>query len=234
MRIVLLDASGNICRLWKQELRRLKKEVVDAMRWGDEKLEVSVFNGDIEELKLDTNKETKKETVFFSPGNSFGGMGGGYDRALACLFSDTGDWKTTDRYVKKWIVENSQGYSAPGTARLIRINTPNSTAWRKYRASAILHIPTMRTPESLAFSDEQTIQSVFDWTWQSLVRVRTEPSVDVFVLTGMGTGTGGLAEWLVCRVMVAAIAMFGNRMGKEVLSYLDSPHRSIIEKKLYD
>ncbi|KAG7902009.1 hypothetical protein KL935_001969 [Ogataea polymorpha] len=231
MRIVLLDASGNICRLWKQELRRLKKEVVDAMRWGDEKLEVSVFNGDIQELKLDTNKET----VFFSPGNSFGGMAGGYDRTLACLFSDTGDWRTVDRYVKNWIVENSQGYSAPGTAQLIRINTPDSTAWRTYRANAILHVPTMRTPESLVFSDEQTIQSVFDWTWQSLVRVRQEPSVDVFVLTGMGTGTGGLAEGLVCRVMVAAIAMFGNRLGKEVLSYLDNTQRkSSVEKKLYD
>ncbi|KAG7699674.1 hypothetical protein KL951_001391 [Ogataea haglerorum] len=145
MRIVLLDASAHICRLWKAEVARLKNEVADAMRWGDDKLEVSIFNGDLENLEL----RTDKETVFFSPGNSFGGMAGGYDRALAHLFSDAGDWKTTDEYVKNWILENSHGYSAPGTARLIRFSRPDSPAWRKYRASAILHVPTMRTPEFL-------------------------------------------------------------------------------------
>ncbi|KAG7834585.1 hypothetical protein KL943_002969 [Ogataea angusta] len=200
------------------------------MRWRDEKLEVSIFHGNIENLKFDTSKES----VFFSPGNSFGGMGGGYDKALAYLFSEAGDWCTTDRYVKNWIVENSNGYSAPGTAQLIHFDWPDSLAWQKYRASAILHVPTMRTPKILGFTEEQTIQSVFDWTWQSLVRVRQEPSLDVFVMTGMGTGYGCLTEKLVCRTMVAAIAMFGSQMGKEVLSYLDSPYkRSDIEKKLY-
>ncbi|KAH3668125.1 hypothetical protein OGAPHI_001879 [Ogataea philodendri] len=210
MRIILIDADGVICEFWQKLLQ-------SRIGGRAKSVDIEVFHGYLDGLDFSVSEES----VFVSPGNSFGGMGGGYDKALASLFAEDGNWQNTDRFVRGWISANSRGYSSPGTAQLIEFSMNRSQAWKKHRSRTLLHLPTMVTPGKLGFTKSQTFTAVFDWTWQCLIKIHQKKELKVAVFTGMGTGYGQLDKETVCNAMVSAIFMFAEGSGAEVPKFLE-------------
>ncbi|GME82020.1 unnamed protein product [Ambrosiozyma monospora] len=207
--IILTDLNKTVCDTWLKHLsdfNKTKFSTTKNLSWFDIPLEITVHNGDFDQLANKVNlkpqttfqnynekltstsaragsasstpqtyeqhmKVNQCTTTMVSPGNSIGYMGGGFDKALAELFSPTGNpdnWKDTEVAVQSNLLDGYKGYLTPTNANLIEFKTDsffqNSKAWNLLSANSILHIPTMRVPRRLYHGPEDTLE-IFDWVW---------------------------------------------------------------------
>ncbi|GMG49371.1 unnamed protein product [Ambrosiozyma monospora] len=197
-------------------------------------------------------------TTIVSPGNSIGYMGGGFDKALAELFSPTGNptnWKDTELAVQSNLLDGYKGYLTPTNANLIEFKTDsffqNSKAWNLLSANSILHIPTMRVPRRLYHGPEDTLDMyrfVFDSTWEVLstlnkanlttlhLGLNRYSFIDTLVLTGFGTGYGKIPIDVMCKAMISAITIFTNHSLKRVdksiycLKFLKEDYKKLVKQ----
>lgn len=272
-RIVLLDLNKSICDAWTKSVHDFNKTAYSTKNlvWFDVPVEIHVHNGSFaslaEELKLQPTLKCEGQhgyhqqisrnyatTTILSPGNSIGYMGGGFDKALANLFSHGNfGWKHTEKHVQSQLLDLYKGYLTPENANLIEFSTDSfycdSKAWNTLSANSILHMPTMRVPRPLttATSVIEQYRYVFDCTWELLSTVNKanietlkweddrHAVINTMVLTGIGTGYGGIPVQIVGKAMVAAIVIFTNhallRIQKSIycLKFLREDYEKLIK-----
>ncbi|QPG76372.1 hypothetical protein FOA43_003760 [Brettanomyces nanus] len=272
LRIVLLDFNKSLCDAWSKYLGEFERSPysTDNLTWFDQPVEISVHNGSFASLseklsmtpklpytgKPDYHKNITVNyttTTILSPGNSVGYMGGGFDKALANLFSH-GDftWKHSEHHVQEQLLNLYKGYLTPTNANLIEFHTDSfyrdSKAWNLLSANSILHMPTMRVPRPLiSDSNLQLYRFVFDCTWELLSTVNKanietlkwkddrHAFIDTVILTGIGTGYGGVPMEIVGKAMIAAIVIFTNhsllRIQKSIycLKFLKEDYQKLIK-----
>ncbi|VEU19985.1 DEKNAAC100138 [Brettanomyces naardenensis] len=192
-------------------------------------------------------------TTVLSPGNSVGYMGGGFDRVLANLFSHNDfTWKHAEMHVQSQLLDQYKGYLTPGNANLIEFHSDafyrDSKAWNLLNANSILHLPTMRVPRPLVnLSTLELYRFVFDCTWELLSTVNKanietlkwkedkHAVIDTLLLTGIGTGYGGVPIEIVGKAMIAAIVIFTNhallRVEKSIycLKFVGEDYQKLIQ-----
>jgi O-acetyl-ADP-ribose deacetylase (regulator of RNase III) len=129
-----------------------------------------------------------------SPGNSYGQMDGGIDRAI------TDEFPQVQRRVWEMIAEQHHGYQPVGTATVLRTGDN--------RCPYLVHAPTMRMPMRLTGPLEV---SVYDAMWAALLAlehhnrsVAPEAQVTTLACPGLGTGYGGVAPERAAQLMAAA------------------------------
>lgn len=129
-----------------------------------------------------------------SPGNSYGQMDGGIDRAITEEFSQV------QRRVWDMIAEDHHGYQPVGTAGVLGTGDD--------RCPYLVHAPTMRMPMRLVGPLEV---NVYDAMWAALLALDrfnssapTEPLVRSVAFPGLGTGYGGVAPARAAQLMAAA------------------------------
>ncbi len=271
--IVLLDLNKSICDAWAKSIHDFNKSLFSTkdLAWFDVPVEIHVHNGSFSSLGKELkkrpafryegqegyHKEISKNyttTTILSPGNSIGYMGGGFDKALANLFSH-GDfsWRHTEKHVQGQLLDLYKGYLTPTNANLIEFSTDSfyrdSKAWNTLSANSILHMPTMRVPRPLvtATSEIEQYRYVFDCTWELLSTINKanietlkwgddrHAVISTMILTGIGTGYGGIPVHIVGKAMVAAIVIFTNhalyRIQKSIycLKFLHEDYKKLVK-----
>ncbi|ODV91336.1 hypothetical protein CANCADRAFT_3044 [Tortispora caseinolytica NRRL Y-17796] len=139
--------------------------------------EVQIVQGTLEDVHSDVD-------CIVSPANSYGIMEGGFDLAISNLFAN----KNTDivsfgKHIRSHLFAHHHGHLPVGTTTIIDLNhLPNSLNCR-YLALT----PTMRVPSRI-----QDPHRVYECTWSLLNAVSSHDSIKTLILSGLGTGVGGV------------------------------------------
>lgn len=242
IKVVLLDVNKSMCDSWAKNLDDFIKTKSNGstLNWFNAPVEIQVHHGSFDSLAKESPcnplpycenyhkkvAKTRTVTTVLSPGNSIGYMGGGFDRALAQLFSHGDfDWRHSEHHVQTQLLDLYKGYLTPSNSNLIEFHTESfyrdSKAWNELGANSILHIPTMRVPRVLdELSTIELYRTVFDWTWEVLSTVNKanievfkwkedkHAPIDTMILTGLGTGYGGIPVEVVGKAMIAALVIY--------------------------
>lgn len=133
MRLTLLDVSPYVCRAWENEFKNCR--------------DVKIINDDIYSYATKLLEEDV-DFAIVSPANSFGMMDGGYDLGI------TNFYKTIEvdiiKCVQDKIFEYYLGEQPIATA--LSLNTKYDFD-DKDGIPSLIHIPTMRTPMSIRFTN---------------------------------------------------------------------------------
>ena len=130
-----------------------------------------------------------------SPGNSFGLMDGGYDKAIINYF---GTWLMKD--VQKTILKYFYGEQGVGTCLIITMPITN-TADDKI---LLLHTPTMRTPEKI-----YDIRVIYQCMRETLIAAEHSNRTEI-VIPAFGACTGEVPYADVARMMFLAYKQIKN------------------------
>ncbi|ODV84704.1 hypothetical protein CANARDRAFT_200084 [[Candida] arabinofermentans NRRL YB-2248] len=235
-KVILLDLNANLCDCWSSALLEFNNKL---NRYSTP---IFKYKGQLNYDQLIKNDTCT--TTILSPGNSVGYMNGGFDKALARWFSSNSSWEDTETHVQSSLLWKYHGYLSPTNANLVEFNTPefykNSKAWNLTNANSILHLPTMRVPRKL-FGDAEKHESdalslemlryVYDCTWEILTKYSL---INTLILTGIGSGYGGIPEPLVAKAMISAITIYSNSKLSDIdkalysLKFLKEDFRSLI------
>ncbi|GME96646.1 unnamed protein product [[Candida] boidinii] len=139
IKIVLLDLNSKLCQEWKNNINDFNSTIYSTendLEWLGVPVELKVHQGTFESFSESlsndrieiynpsaTNftqftrniKSSKSQgvTTIVSPGNSLGYLGGGFDKAIAEIFTTDSDWKSTERYLQKKLLNRFNGYLTP-------------------------------------------------------------------------------------------------------------------------
>ena len=130
-----------------------------------------------------------------SPGNSFGLMDGGYDKAITNYF---GKWLMRD--VQKAILEYFGGEQSVGTCLTMTTPITNMVDDK----ILLLHTPTMRTPEKI-----YDIRVIYQCMREALIAAKHSNRTEI-VIPAFGAGTGGVPYDDVARMMFLAYKQIKN------------------------
>lgn len=160
-----------------------------------------------------------------SPANSYGIMDGGFvsNRQLACsclahillrfdfylsmAFSPPKDFHALTRLVQTAIRDRYYGFAPPGSCILVPGLPPNN-----FSCKTIAVCPTMRYPQELTWHKD----IVYNTMWSLLVELENwnkkvddeEKKIKKVLMTGLGTGAGGILGAVCARQMALAVKHF--------------------------
>lgn len=205
LKIVLVGTNKGLIQEWSKQLSSVANVKLS--------VEVEIYHGTLECLPPLKNI-TKCSIV--SPANSIIGMSGGFDNSICKLFAN--DNKQVENWIRKSI---GFGYKPVGTCEMVDFhkfpNFENSNAWTKYKIDSVITVPTMRVPKNININDQiEIVRFVFDWVWEILCTIsKNETSkTDCLIISGLGTGWGGLPIALVSKGMVGAFTIWGYHNNK--------------------
>lgn len=153
---------------------------------------------------LDEAVESTRVTGIVSPGNSFGHMDGGLDKAISSYFGHKlgiSQSQVSSR-VQRLIFETCRGYNPPTNALILELG-PTSTV------PLLIHLPTMSTPMAIPEGDPV----VFNCVWNLLNAVdnynRTRPgTLDTILVPALAAGYGKVTvESCACQI-AAAVGLY--------------------------
>ncbi|ODV95863.1 hypothetical protein PACTADRAFT_2170 [Pachysolen tannophilus NRRL Y-2460] len=237
MRILLVDVNEAMHNAWKTALLEANA-VPERLSWLNKEVEVIACKGRLELLseKFEFHHRQIGCTAIVSPGNSLGYLGGGFDLAIAKLFSsDETKWKETEKKFRENLYKSHHGYSV--SPSLVPLYNPESNAWKNFKSKTVLHVPTMKVPGKLITDTvnkekvRKVMEFIFDCTWQMLAEVdqhnrsvnldQGSDIIDTIIVPALGAGYGGIPYQYVARSMVGAIAIFtSNNLSAEQKSVL--------------
>lgn len=169
MQIFLLDINIAIVNAWN-------------------KLFYSFDNVSVVHADFQTFMDEYQVDCVVSPGNSYGVMAGGFDRAISNYFG----WDLTKR-VQAYINKNLNGQQPVGTSFIIETGMPDIR---------LIHTPSMIRPSKINDSNV-----VFDCT-KSTLDVAKDNNVESIVLPAFGGACGGLSPDIIATKMHRAILGF--------------------------
>ncbi|CDO77914.1 hypothetical protein BN946_scf184727.g3 [Trametes cinnabarina] len=152
-----------------------------------------------------------------SPANAFGIMDGGYDLALSRAFAVDGDiWALTNA-VQDVLHERHRGYLPPGCSELVPLSA-DLTASNPLECTVLAVIPTMRTPEDVSWHRDLVYESMWNlltsiWRWNKGERPAGAGPIEKVLMTGLGTGNGGIGYDKCARQMCLAALNFARGWG---------------------
>ncbi|KAI0325049.1 macro domain-like protein [Cubamyces sp. BRFM 1775] len=153
-----------------------------------------------------------------SPANAFGIMDGGYDLVLTRAFAvDNNAWALTDA-VQDVLRKRHRGYLPPGSCTMVPLSAA-LTASNPLRCTSLAVVPTMRAPESVAWHLDLVYDCMWNlltalWRWNEGERPDGAPPVQKVLLTGLGTGTGGISYDKCAKQMFLAALNFARGWGE--------------------
>ncbi|KAI0632172.1 hypothetical protein C8Q77DRAFT_1158837 [Trametes polyzona] len=199
-------ATPSLCDAWRAAIAQLPASV--AARFA------------VKETRLDPDaiaREFGPCECVVSPANAFGIMDGGYDMALSRAFAVDGDvWALTDA-AQGVLRARHRGYLPPGACELVPL--PERLAAANALGCAVLAVvPTMRTPEDVSWH----VDVVYEGMWSLLAALYRwnqggaggARPVKRVLMTGLGTGSGGIGYEKCARQMVLAALNFARGWGE--------------------
>lgn len=211
VKVILIDSSHAMVQNWMRQLTSYQTPLI------------TTFRGELRALDLSQTKTTC--SVIMSPANSIGCMSGGFDLGLCELFGDPQKLYGVHQLelaVKEEIERHSNGYLPLTKSILVDctklVGYDESIAATKFKCKFINVCPTMRVPKRLYLSDlivndnearREVVRFIFDSVWNTIQSVKNE-DVDTIIMSGLGTGYGGLPHDLVAKAMIGAIELSFN------------------------
>jgi O-acetyl-ADP-ribose deacetylase (regulator of RNase III) len=185
-------------------------------------LEVLPYSRDVSFTETVDNNDV--DTIV-SPGNSYGFLGGGFDAAISDYYSGKvagssgGDITRVLQRILQWEVN---GYNPPANAvvanmaRQLGVDVPQ-----------LVHLPTMSSPSYIPRGSP----IVFYCMWNLLCQVQrnnraaqtpgaTEVPIKRVIISGLGTGVGGVSSVACAEQMYKAFSMFCAADGERDVDYL--------------
>ncbi|KZT61238.1 macro domain-like protein [Calocera cornea HHB12733] len=191
-------------------------ELLDAWKAAFEKYLPTALGESFTLLESDIRRAGKFDCVV-SPANSYGIMDGGIDLYIAAAISPS-DTTPVIRAVQKHLYTNYRGYLSAGQCTLAPLPDdlcgPSNSLGCRY----IAVLPTMRLPEHIEWQRD----IVYDCMWNLLLaleqhNVATQGSgkeISTVVMSGLGTGTGGISSQKCAEQMVLAVKHFREAQSK--------------------
>ncbi|KAF4618830.1 hypothetical protein D9613_010040 [Agrocybe pediades] len=208
LRFILLDKSGDLVREWTKAFGEL---VPEAIR---QKFEMVTSKSP----KLsDLEEKYKHFDCIVSPANSYGRLDGGFDAVISDALSPD-DFFAPTRLVQSVLYKRWRGYLPPGVCMLVPLQGQQYPTLSKnpHGCSFIALCPTMRVPENIQWNKE----IVYNLMWSLLVAVDEHndacstadinPSAQEVLMTGLGTGVGGISAEKCARQMALAVRDYAN------------------------
>lgn len=177
MKIYLLDHNANMTDAWA--------------KYFSKKTDIHIVCDDF------ANFMNEHPTIdgIVSPGNSFGLMDGGYDKAIINYF---GTWLMKD--VQKTILKYFYGEQGVGTCLIITMPITNTVDDK----ILLLHTPTMRTPEKI-----YDIRVIYQCMRETLIAAEHSNRTEI-VIPAFGACTGEVPYDDVARMMFLAYKQIKN------------------------
>ncbi|KAL1950612.1 hypothetical protein VTO73DRAFT_5736 [Trametes versicolor] len=153
-----------------------------------------------------------------SPANTFGIMDGGYDLALSRAFMVDDDiWALTNA-VQDALRARHRSYLPPGSCTLVPLLATLSAA-NALRCTSVAVVPTMRTPESVAWHQDLVYECMWNlltalWRWNAGERPDGAPPIQRVLMSGLGTGNGGIGAETCAKQMCLAALNFARGWGE--------------------
>lgn len=160
------------------------REYIAGYDGGSIELAVSEPVSDLTDAVVQNNID-----AIVSPGNSFGFLNGGFDKVIADFYGKL-SLKTPDQVSKDFqheLFEQVGGYNPPGSAIVVDMNNLLNVSSTKL--PKLVHVSTMSMPEKVDAKDPV----IFNCLWNLFTCVKKDEDISNVLLTGLGTGTGGVS-----------------------------------------
>lgn len=144
-----------------------------------------------------------------------------FDLELSRSFQGAGDIGSLTHHCQTYIHDNWHGFAPPGSCTIIPlpegVRGPNKNPWH---TTSLAILPTMHTPENVSWHKDL----VYNAMWTLLVEIQrwnqsagvgkdevyeiTSSSIRTVLMTGLGTGQGGISAKRCAQQMVLAVKHF--------------------------
>ncbi|EIW76083.1 macro domain-like protein [Coniophora puteana RWD-64-598 SS2] len=168
---------------------------------------------EVKECRLD-DLDIKFDCIM-SPANSFGIMDGGFDYYLSRAFKGpSGDKWTLTEHVQSYLRDIWHGYAPPGTCTIVPLpDAVFGPGRNKHDARSLAIVPTMRVPDFVAWDLDLSYNAMWSVLveldrWNRVSVLGGLQRINTIVMTGLGTGTGGVDFDVCARQMVLAAKHF--------------------------
>ncbi|KAI0648004.1 macro domain-like protein [Trametes meyenii] len=175
----------------------------------------------VKEARLDPTalaREFGRCECVVSPANAFGIMDGGYDLALSHAFAIDGDTWALTNAAQATLRDRYRGYLPPGSCALVPL-PPALTASNELECTLLAVVPTMRTPEDVSWHVDLVYECMWNllsalWRWNAGERPAGAGRVERVLMTGLGTGSGGVSYERCARQIALAALNFARGWGE--------------------
>lgn len=160
------------------------RRALDGYEGGSFRLSISEPVSDLSDAVVQNSID-----AIVSPGNSFGFLNGGFDQAIANFYGALSS-KTPEQVSKDFqheLLKQVGGYNPPGSAIVVDMNTVLNVGGSKL--PKLIHASTMGMPEKVSSNDPV----IFNCLWNLFTCVKKDDDISNVLLTGLGTGTGGVS-----------------------------------------
>ncbi len=199
--IILIDTNKKLCKEWEKELKIIQSDKNKIIN-----IKFSIYNLTLKEYL----KKNKSDSIV-SPANSFGIMDGGFDYYISEYY---GGVKKFIPFVRKALDNEYCGIQNVGTSFIIdlieylyenKLNNDDNKNYPKY----LIHTPTMRTPSLI----KKETDIIYSCIWSILCSIRkhnnnNKNNINSVIITGLGTGAGGISEEYCAKQMILAFKHF--------------------------
>ncbi|KAI0826858.1 macro domain-like protein [Trametes gibbosa] len=201
------ETTPSLCTAWRAALSELPPTI--AARFS------------VKETRLDPAalaRECGSCACVVSPANAFGIMDGGYDMALSIAFTVERDIWALTNVVQDALRTRYRGYLPPGACELVPL-PPALTASNPLECTVLAVVPTMRTPEDVSWHVDLVYECMWNllsalWRWNQGERPAGARPVERVLMTGLGTGSGGISYDKCARQMALAALNFARGWGE--------------------
>jgi len=203
LEFILLDLKHALIEEWKSALKEHIPEVIDKF---------SIAESTLEDLKSGPHEQFD---CIVSPANSYGRLDGGFDYYIAEALSPD-DVLAPTAFVQSALYKRWKGFAPPGSCTIIPLKG-SSFENNIHGCAYIALCPTMRRPESVTWNRE----IVYNLMWSILVsleqhnaalddsmQVGTGVRIQKVLMTGLGTGVGGVSSARCAQQMALAVKHF--------------------------
>ncbi|KAI0349481.1 macro domain-like protein [Trametes cingulata] len=140
--------------------------------------------------------------------------------ALSTAFKVDGDTWALTNHVQDALRERHRGYLPPGSCELVPLSSA-LTASNALECTVLAVLPTMRVPEDVSWHVDLVYECTWSllsalWRWNCVPGGRPAGAgrVERVLMTGLGTGTGGVGYERCARQMVLAALNFARGWGE--------------------
>ncbi|CAI4049610.1 hypothetical protein SUVZ_13G2220 [Saccharomyces uvarum] len=215
MRIILCDTNEVVTNLWRESIPQTYFQ-------NDRYL--CVHHGHLQSLMTSMREGDNKthhghSYAIVSPGNSFGYLGGGFDKALYNYFGG--------KPFETWFRNQLEArYHTVGSATVIDLQQCLEEKTIKCRDGIryIIHVPTVVAPSAPIFDPKNPLNTgfepVFNAMWNALMHAPN--GIDGLIIPGLCTGYAGVPPAISCKSMAFALRLYlmGDLISKELKNVL--------------
>lgn len=201
--VYLVDTNSNLCKEWKKEFASILSD-----KNINPNIKYSIHNSTLQDHLINYKSDS-----IVSPANSFGIMDGGVDYYISQYYGGT---KNFIPFIRKALDDEFCGIQNIGTSFIIDLieylykNNLNNENY-KYYPRYLIHTPTMRTPSLIKNKSD----IIYSCIWSILCSLRKhntnlKNNINSVIITGLGTGAGGVDEIYCAKQMSLAFKHFIN------------------------